>query len=124
MKRKTLKDAKLPDFGKIAKREMKKLHMTQTALAKKCGWGKSAITDLFKKRNWTVGELLVIGRHINHDLVQYLYPTPPEGTVPAGLVTQLQLELSEERTGRQEDRETIIKLKTEVALLKELLEKK
>lgn len=114
----------LPDIAAVVRGLMKEQRVTQRKLAKQLGWSQGTIVNLLKKEIWTNAELVQIGAALHHDLLQYYYPTPPEPQVPVSrlkaaeeTIAALQHQLSEQET-------ELLKLRTENALMREVLVKK
>lgn len=113
---------KLFDIVPVVEAAMKKLYMNKTALARKCNWAPATITHLFKKRDWSVSELKMVGWAVNVDLVAYFLDSPTDGMVPASTVEEQEKEIAELKAAETACREEMIKLRTENDLMKVLLE--
>lgn len=124
MKKKIMHEKDLPDMPKIVLGIMKEKRIKRIDLAHALKWAPSAVTALFKRRNWETAELLMVGKFLNHDLAQYLLFTVPEGMVPASTVADTQKELTEALAHIKEQDEEILVLKTRNEVLKEVLDKK
>ena len=123
-KRYAILGKKDPDITVIVRQLMKEQHITQRKLGKMVGWHYTTINAMLKRQTWNIAELLVVGKALNHDLLQYYYPTPPEPQVPVSrlkaaeeTIAALQHQLSEQET-------ELLKLRTENALMREVLVKK
>lgn len=124
MKKLASKMKDLPDIGAVVRKLLKEQHTTQRKLAKMLGWNSGTVSLLLKRKNWQVTELLPVGNALKHDLLQYYYPVPPEPQVPVSklnaaeeTIAALQKQLSEQET-------ELLKLRTENALMREVLGKK
>ena len=54
MKKNTIAEKHLPDIPAFAEAAMAKKNITRAALARKLKWAGSAVTLLFKRRNWEI----------------------------------------------------------------------
>ena len=124
MKKKTINEKNLPDMPAFAHAAMKKKDMNRINLARKLAWSPSAVSLLFKRRNWSMAELIMVGKAIDHDLLQYLYPAPPEGTVPAALVHEATKEIADLKEELKNTMAQLLVLQGKYDLLKELMEKR
>jgi hypothetical protein len=86
---------------------------------------------MLKKKIWTNAELVQMSRALKHDLLHYYYPTPPEPLVPISVLNAekettaaLQTELSELKAELKTKDEELLILRTENALMREVLGKK
>lgn len=121
----------LPDITPVVRGIMKEQRITQLQLAKQLGWSQGTITKMLKKKIWTNAELVQMSRALKHDLLQYYYPTPPEPLVPISVLNAekettaaLQTELSELKAELKTKDEELLILRTENALMREVLGKK
>ncbi len=113
---------KLFDIVPVVLAAMKKLYMNKAALARKCNWAPATITHLFKKRDWTISELKMVGWAVNEDLVAYFLDIPTDGMVPATTMQDLMKELSDLKATEIACHEKMVKLRTENDLMKVLLD--
>jgi transcriptional regulator with XRE-family HTH domain len=121
----------LPDITPVVRGIMKEQRITQLQLAKQLGWSQGTITKMLKKKIWTNAELVQMSRALKHDLLHYYYPTPPEPLVPISVLNAekettaaLQTELSELKAELKTKDEELLILRTENALMREVLGKK
>ena len=114
----------LPDMGAVVRQLLKEQHSTQRKLAKTLGWNSGTISLLLKRKNWQVTELLQVGKALNHDLLQYYYPTPPEPQVPISQLKAAEETISALQKQLSEQELELLKLRTENALMREVLGKK
>ena len=124
MKKKTIHEKNLPDMPAFAQVAMKKKDMRRINLARKLGWSPSAVSLLFNRRNWSMAELKMVGNALDHDMYQYLYPAPPEGTVPAALVHEATKEIADLKEELKNTKAELLVLQGKYDLLKELMEKR
>lgn len=121
MKKSAILEKGLPETGKIVRAIMKEQRVTHRALAKKLGWNTTTITMMLKRRIWTIAELLEVGKALNHDLLKYFYPVPPEPMLPK---TELEAALKENENLKAEIKtkdEELLKLRTENNVLREVM---
>lgn len=121
----------LPDITPIVRGIMKEQRITQHRLAKQLGWSQTTITNMLKKIIWTNAELVQMSRALNHDLLQYYYPTPPEPQVPVSklqaaeqTIGTLQQEIEALKAELKTKDEELLKLRTENNVLREVFGKK
>lgn len=123
-KRYAILGKKDPDITVIVRQLMKEQHLTQRKLGKMVGWHYTTINAMLKRQTWNIAELLAVGKALNHDLLQYFYPTPPEPQVPLSKHHALQKELDDLKAELKTKEEELLKLRTENAVLREVFSKK
>ena len=113
-----------PDITVVVRGIMKDQRITQRKLAKMVGWHFTTIHTMLKRQTWNIAELLAVGKALNHDLLQYYYPTPPEAQVPVSRLNKAEETIATLQKQLSEQELELLKLRTENALMREVLAKK
>jgi transcriptional regulator with XRE-family HTH domain len=124
MKKLSSKIKTLPDIAAVVRGLMKEQRVTQRKLAKQLGWSQGSIVNLLQKTIWTNAELVQMGKALNHDLLQYYYPTPPEPQVPISQLKAAEETIAALQRKLSEQELELLKLRTENTLMREVLGKK
>lgn len=123
MKKTASLDKNQPDIGVIVRAIMKDQRVTQRKLGKMLGWHSTTVNQMLKRRIWTIAELLMVGKALNTDLLKYFYPVPPVPVVPVTELENAQKEIEALKTEAKTNADELLKLRTENAVLREIMQK-
>jgi hypothetical protein len=77
-----------------------------------------------KRRTWNIAELLMVGKALNTDLLKYYYPVPPVPVVPVTELENAQKEIETLKAEAKTNADELLKLRTENAVLREVMQKR
>lgn len=123
MKKKAQLDKELPHIGNIARALMKEKRITHRKLGRNLGWHTTTVTMMLKRRNWSVAELLLVGKVLQTDLFKYFYPVPPVPLVPVTDLEAARNELDVLKAEMKIKDEELLKLRTENNVLREMMKR-
>ena len=81
MKKKNPVEKNLPDIGKIVKNLLKEQRKNMAWFCKQTEWAKGTVSDMLKRKNWNIADLLYAGQILKKDLLQNYYPQAATATI-------------------------------------------
>ena len=123
MKKKAQLEKDLPHIGNIARGLMKEKRITHRKLGRLVGWHTTTVTMMLKRRNWSVAELLTVGKVLGTDLFKYFYPVPPVALVPITDLEAARNEVAALKNEMKTKDDELLKLRTENTLMREMMKR-